>query len=121
MSMEEVLKELQKEYISELPEKIKAIHQAYEAQDFAKVTECFHKIKGSGKTYAVEELSEIGRVLEEVCLKYRGHLGWAVPKAIYFMQQVYTYRLADKTYNPAGNEDFQKLLDLIGENRQQAA
>jgi len=120
-NMDDILKGLRDEYIKELPDKIKAVHRAYESHDFKTVTDCFHRIKGSGKTYSVDELSEIGRVLEEICLNYPGKMGFAVPKAIYFMQQVYSYRLAEKVYVPRNNEDFQKLLEIIGENGQAAA
>ncbi len=113
MSMDEVLKELQGEYIKSLPEKIRHIEKMYKSGKYPEVQDAFHKIKGSGMTYSVPELSAIGATLESICLSYPKEMGWAVQKALYLMQQVYTYRLAGRAYAPEKNEEFQKMLGII--------
>jgi HPt (histidine-containing phosphotransfer) domain-containing protein len=111
--MKDIMKELQDEYIRTLPEKIKSLEAHFQKLEYDKVTDAFHKIKGSGMTYGVPELSAIGATLETICQKHPQQMGWAVAKSYYLMQQVYTYRLSGRAYAPEKNEDFKRMLAIV--------
>lgn len=68
MSLGELLKTLQKEYLSELPERISVIDQHIKDQDIEALKEDFHKLKGTGKTYGIPEISELGEKMEGLFL-----------------------------------------------------
>src|SRR6185312_8927050 len=58
--------ELQKEYASTFDEKIKELEEAMSEESPRKLREIFHKLAGSGKTYEMEEISNISRQCEEL-------------------------------------------------------
>ena len=62
-----MMAELKKEYISELPAKINYIETLIEQSNQTELENEFHKLKGTGKTYGVPEVSIICEKAEEAC------------------------------------------------------
>jgi HPt (histidine-containing phosphotransfer) domain-containing protein len=93
MSFEEMLKKLKVEYVASLPEKMTAIESHIANSAVSDLRDAFHKLKGTGKTYGVPELSELSAVIEQICLKGEvtravkaSQLGVSVIKDIFKMQ-----------------------------------
>lgn len=112
MSMDDLLRELQLEYIQGIPEKIEEL-KAFSAQnDFENLLNAFHKLKGSGKTYGLPEVSVLGEFFE----------GWlrekkekAIPfakKASEILERIHTSRKQSTPYSLEQDSDFQKLKSL---------
>jgi len=99
VSFEDLLKSLQQEYLSSIPEKIKIITAQIEALDVSNVRESFHKLKGTGKTYGIPEVSELGAVVESICL---GHPVNSLPAgtlAVAILRDIHTARIEGASYD----------------------
>ena len=66
--MEDLLKSLRVEYVAELPAKVVKIEAWVRDANAAEVRDAFHKLKGTGKTYGVPEVSELAALVEERCI-----------------------------------------------------
>jgi HPt (histidine-containing phosphotransfer) domain-containing protein len=112
MSMDDLLKELQLEYIQGIPEKIQEIKDFSEKKDLENLLNSFHKLKGSGKTYGLPEVSTLGEFFE----------GWlrekkekAIPftqKAIGILERIHASRTNSKPYSLDTDAEFQTLKSL---------
>lgn len=56
--------ELQKEYAASFDDKIAELENALKTLDVKKLENAFHKLAGSGKTYEMDEISDIARQCE---------------------------------------------------------
>lgn len=65
---QELLKQLRTDYLTALPAKFVVIGAQISAGDIVELRESFHKLKGTGKTYGVPEVSEVSAEAEEACL-----------------------------------------------------
>lgn len=63
---DDMKEQLQKEYISTFDQKLYELEQAFAARDKRKLSELFHKLVGSGKTYEMDEISSIAKVCESI-------------------------------------------------------
>ena len=110
--MDDLLKELQLEYIQGIPEKIQELRIFCQTNDFDNLLNSFHKLKGSGKTYGLEEVSELGQFFE---LWLREKKEKAVPfskKAIEILERIHSSRVQSKPYSLETDSDFQSLKNL---------
>ncbi len=64
MSLDALMKDLQKDYLAGLPEKIINLETLIEQGDWRALQGEFHKMKGTGKTYGIPELSLIAEMTE---------------------------------------------------------
>ena len=69
MNFDELLRQLQAEYLASIPEKVTEIQLLIANGDTTKLREAFHKLKGTGKTYGMPEVSELCAVIEMICIK----------------------------------------------------
>ena len=60
MNLDDVLAKLQKTYIKNMPEKLQLMKTHINAKDFKALREEFHKIKGTGRTYGLPEVTDLG-------------------------------------------------------------
>jgi HPt (histidine-containing phosphotransfer) domain-containing protein len=67
MSFEDLLKSLHEEYLASIPEKISVIEGQIKQGDAANLRESFHKLKGTGRTYGLPEVSDLAEVVEDIC------------------------------------------------------
>ncbi len=101
--------ELQKEYIDSFPQKISDIQSYFEAKDLPNLINAFHKIKGSGKTYGVPEMSQLGEYFESL-LKQSGASALPyIPKSLEILHKIHKARLEHKEHSLTTDLDFQKL------------
>ena len=66
MNLDQVLKELKEKYLQELPTALERMYQALEVFNENAFKEECHKLKGTGKTYGIEEISTVSAELEKV-------------------------------------------------------
>lgn len=62
--LQKILVELKQEYLAALPGKIQTLEELVHKADWRQVTEEFHKLKGTGKTYGLPEVSILSEHLE---------------------------------------------------------
>lgn len=113
MSFEEMLKSLQKEYLSSIPEKIKVIEALISAGETHDIREAFHKLKGTGRTYGLPEVSEMAEVVEQICLEHPVNAARAAGTALSILRDIYSARNSQLTYTLSEDvrmQDIRKLL-----------
>lgn len=60
-----MMAELQQEYLAELPNIISNLKTAHQQTNGEEVHRIFHQLKGSGKTYGFDEITELCKIMEE--------------------------------------------------------
>ena len=110
MSMEDLLKELQLEYIQSIPEKIKEIKESLEKKDLDSLINSYHKLKGSGKTYGLDEVSILGQFFETWMRDKKEKTLPFVPKSVEILERIFTSRSQSKPYAIESDPEYQKLI-----------
>lgn len=116
MSMQQLLKNLRAQYISELHFKIREIEELLGKNASVEAFyDIFHKIKGSGLTYGCPEISDISATVEFACQSQHPKWPEAVDIAIDILKRVYIARLQqlDQIYDLGADPQYRKLVDLV--------
>ena len=95
MSLNELLKSLQCEYLADLPERIETIHAHFESQNISALVEDFHKLKGTGKTYGFPKISELGERMEALLVSAPPKGLNAVPEALAELVHIHSESSSD--------------------------
>lgn len=112
MSIDDLLKELQQEYIQSIPEKIKELKEFTQKNDLDNLINTFHKLKGSGKTYGLDEVTLLGQFFEGWMREKKEKVVPFVPKAIEILDRIHAARAQSKPYSLDTDAEYQKLLSL---------
>ncbi|MEK6555260.1 MAG: Hpt domain-containing protein [Bdellovibrionota bacterium] len=110
-NLDDLLKELRDEYIASLPQKIVTISEHLKQQDWTTLRDDFHKLKGTGKTYGLPVVSEIGEVVEKICLTKTQSAPQAIPLAVDLLLKV--YQLYKTTPTPPAPVQFPQELEAL--------
>ncbi len=113
MSLQNLLAELQKEYLDSLPEKIKSISELIKANELELVETEFHKLKGTGRTYGVPEISRVGELGERSCWITDGKRDDAISQAIGLLGKVHQSRLKGQEFQIDDDESCKSLSSLL--------
>lgn len=62
-----LIAELQVDYLASFPAKITTLKSHFSDQDWQGLELEFHKLKGTGTTYGIPEISDICREMERIC------------------------------------------------------
>jgi chemotaxis protein histidine kinase CheA len=110
--LNELFSELKTEYLETFPEKIVAIEKLWQAKNKRALEDEYHKMKGTGTTYGVEEVSRIAELMEDMC--YQGHpqLGFGVLMSIELFQRVREHSISNTTYELDKDNVFKALRKL---------
>lgn len=112
MSMDDLLKELQFEYIQSMPEKINEITVFLEKKDLKNLINAHHKLKGSGKTYGLEEVSTLGQFFENWLRDEKEKALPFVSKSLEILERIYTSRKEGTPYLLESDSEYLKLTAL---------
>jgi HPt (histidine-containing phosphotransfer) domain-containing protein len=108
-----MLKSLQQEYLASIPEKVLAIEMQIQKSDVNNVRESFHKLKGTGRTYGIPEVSDLAAVVEAVCIEHPVNGLAAAGMAIAILRDIYSQRKQHGAYNFATDKRFEDLRKLL--------
>lgn len=92
MNFEEMLKSLQRDYLASMPEKIALIETQIKAGATADLRQSFHKLKGTGRTYGLPEITELAEVVEDICSGYPKHAVLAAGQAVSVLRDIFQHR-----------------------------
>jgi HPt (histidine-containing phosphotransfer) domain-containing protein len=112
MNFDNLLSQLRIEYVSSLPEKIQIIRHFYNSGDALGVKEVFHKLKGTGATYGVPEISMIGETVEQFCKTKPQDMKTVIPDALALLDSVHTSRTKNEEFNVSADPRFQRICQL---------
>ncbi len=90
---EQLLATLKKEYLDTIPQKIAEIESYLTKKDVESLLNVFHKLKGSGKTYGVDDISVIGQKVEDEIIKNSKIALKLIPDAISTLKEIYENHL----------------------------
>lgn len=113
MNFDNLMEQLRGEYLATIPEKIQMIIQFYNANDAHGVREIFHKLKGTGGTYGVPEISTFGEILENFCKAQPSNLKAVVPDAIELLKKIHASRLKNEAFDINADARFQYIRGLL--------
>ena len=113
MSFEDVMQELQKEYVESLPEKITEIEDNLSTKNVEDLTTSFHRLKGSGKTYGLPEISELGAIAEQICRQQPHCVTSALPDALELLKDIHLERKASRSLNLEEDVRFSRLKSIV--------
>lgn len=86
--LNDLFAELKSEYLDTFTEKTEAIHNFWAKQDRNALQNEFHKIKGTGTTYGIPEVTTIAEILEEMCEINSPQLGTAIMVTLELFQKI---------------------------------
>jgi HPt (histidine-containing phosphotransfer) domain-containing protein len=101
MNFTDLLKSLHQEYLHSLPDKISMIEKQIKSGQTEQIADCFHKLKGTGTTYGFPEVSELGLVVEEICLTRPLQALTAAQLAVELLRDVYNARQRQTAFDLA--------------------
>lgn len=110
MSMEEILKGLQQDYLKALPDKIADIRKQIEAGAVETLENSFHKLKGTGKTYGIPEISELAAAVENICHDQPKKAPKAAATAVLILEDIRSARVANSAFTLDGDPRFRRLV-----------
>lgn len=115
MSLDDILAELRKTYLDALPARADLIESLFNKGEYSEVETEFHKLKGTGKTYGLPEVTAIGEVAERLCENGSTSADESVPAALRALRKVSTARASGAPLNLENDPDFLYLSELARE------
>lgn len=115
MSIHDVLAELRKTYLEALPARADGIERLLSEGKYNEVETEFHKLKGTGKTYGLPEVSQVGEVAERLVEHGSTSAEESVPAAIKVLRKITTSRAAGQPLDLEKDADFLYLAELARE------
>jgi HPt (histidine-containing phosphotransfer) domain-containing protein len=110
--MDEMLKGLQKDYLQSLPEKISDIRVHIKTGSVPDLEMAFHKLKGTGKTYGIPEISELAAAIEHICHDEPAKASSAASEAVQILTDIHSARAANHEFLLNKDPRFKKLLSV---------
>ncbi len=110
--LNELFSELKSEYLESFPEKIAVIEKLWQKKDRRQLEDEFHKMKGTGTTYGVAEVSNVAEIMEAMC--YQGHpqLGFAVLISLELFKKVRSHSSRSATYELEKDKMYKALRKM---------
>jgi hypothetical protein len=113
MDFDQMMAELRTEYVASIPKKIADIELHLKENTTEKLRDDFHKLKGTGKTYGIPEVSELGFVVEKICMIKPELINVVIPMSTLVLLAIYKERLENKIYDVNKDVNFQKISSLL--------
>jgi HPt (histidine-containing phosphotransfer) domain-containing protein len=110
---EQMMAELQVEYLTALPQRLIQMAEQLAVQNVSALREEFHKLKGTGKTYGLPEISELCEVAERICLERPQHVADAVPRALNLLRQIHKARINKSVVSLAEQSEFSQIKKCL--------
>ncbi len=110
MNLEELFKTLQIEYLKTFEAKILNMKNFLLKKDFEKLEMEFHKMKGTGSTHNVPEISELGQRMEDYLSKAQTADLIAIEDSIQILEDIVKIRNEAKPYELSSCTRYQNLV-----------
>jgi len=109
MDMQQLLAKLKKDYLNEFPQKIKVAREQYSNSNWPELQDTFHKLKGSGKTYGIPEISEVCQLLESLTEKTPNKLSEVFQDALSLLLEIGQKHLNNEELSLNDDERFKRI------------
>lgn len=88
MSLDDILKDLQKNYLKGLTQKVALLELLWRQNDLNGIKTEYHKLKGTGRTYGLPEITQLGESMERICEHTPKNLDKALPLSLTLLRRV---------------------------------
>ena len=75
--------------------------------------EAFHKLKGTGRTYGMPEVSELAALVEEICSDRPQHAVGATGHALSLLEAIHAARMSGNNFDLENDPRFQEIRKLL--------
>ncbi|MBX3022146.1 MAG: Hpt domain-containing protein [Bdellovibrionales bacterium] len=113
MSFEDLLKSLQKDYLASLPDKVVTIRTQIESASTSELRESFHKLKGTGRTYGLPEVSELAELVEGICISRPTDAVVASTHAVAILHDIHGAYSAGNAFNLHQDARYAQIRKLL--------
>lgn len=113
MSFQNIMIELRAEYLKTFPEKIVMMRYNLSKNHIKELELEFHKMKGTGATYGIPEISVIGERMEACCVSHPQLLKVFVPTICNIIELIIESRNQNLEFNLSEFKDYQDLVKKI--------
>ena len=113
MSLQKLLADLQKDYLASFQTKMTTIDALWKSARFVDLETEYHKIKGTGRTYGLPEVTQLGEALERLCEVDREALKVAVPLSLNLLVQIQDSRAKGQPFMIESDQDFRVINELV--------
>lgn len=103
------LEELRNKYIKSFPEKISQIRKYIATKDLPPIQVEFHKLKGSGKTYGISDISDIAVLIEQHCKNNHPQTFENAEKACLLLEKIKNALENNLTFNALSDPLFKEI------------
>ena len=112
MSLEDMLADLRDEYLNDLPSAIEVIRQCIKNDDIEELQSEFHKLKGSGLTYGIPEISTVCEIVEDLCERNPPKGLLASGYGVQLLTRIHEHYQTQNTYNFTEDSHYLQLKNL---------
>jgi hypothetical protein len=117
MSLTELLAQLQKDYLATFPDKIKNLGTLWKTERITDLETEYHKLKGTGRTHGLPEVSQLGEAMERLCETDRKApypvLTIAVPISLEIFDKIRQSRERGEAFRLETEPGFAKLVAMV--------
>jgi HPt (histidine-containing phosphotransfer) domain-containing protein len=110
--LSDVLAELKGEYVQRFPAKMIKLRGLFDQQNWTDLTQEFHKLKGTGRTYGFPEVSVVCEALENICAQPQVPAS-LVEKCFPLFQKMQQAWAEGHLYELSGDENAQAILEGV--------
>lgn len=113
MKLEDMLLQLKQEYVASLPQRVETLRAQFASGNVVVLKDEFHRLKGSGKTYGLPEVSSVGEVGEKICRDKQTQVSYAVPVLIDLLSEIHQKQSRQESFDVGRDPRFSQLKQLI--------
>lgn len=114
MSFQDVMAGLKKEYIESIPEKIAEIRSLHKTKNYPALRDAFHKLKGSGQTYGLPEITQIATPVEALFKKGSRDAMPACERALVLFERIHRAEMQQIPFHLLEQPEFLTLMSKAG-------
>lgn len=108
----QVLLELKVEYLEKFPAKLARLREITQKQDWQKLEDEYHKLKGTGKTYGFPEISIVCQQLETMAQCLEGRQIEYFEQALTLLEKIHQSHLENQPFDLKNDSFARSLLAL---------
>ena len=113
MTFDELLKTLQRDYLTSIPQKIEVIRKQIADKSVNDLRESFHKLKGTGRTYGIPEVSELAAAIEEICIDFPDSAVASAAHALELLTEIHSSRAKEQVFVLADDSRFAEIRKVL--------
>ncbi len=113
LNVEEIIKELSVDYVEALPAVVDRLEAFTDQNNLSQIREEFHKLKGTGKPYGLDEITVLGETMERICVAFAEDAIEFIPTAISILEKIYETRIADRRFSIEDDGDFNAINNYV--------